>query len=144
MLEEDVLGALPEGHLAQGAEVLFALGDAQEVVACELAQLASKYRARVGKEDLRLRVAAGVEQDLPRLRNARGILEANPEIVVAQGDPARLPAPPDVDDLLSVRQQRLEGLAGLRGLLPLPAGQELVRPGRYPQVAQVLSLLSSV
>src|ERR671910_3299208 len=143
-LEEYVLGALPEGHLAQGAEVLLALGDGQKVVACESAQLTRKYRARVGEEDLSLRVAAGIEQDLPRLRYARGILEANPEVVVAQGDPARLSAPPDVDNLLSVRQQRLEGLAGLRGLLPFPAGQELVGPGLYPQIAQELALLSSI
>src|SRR3712207_3156148 len=53
-LEDYVLGALPEGHLSQGAQVLLALHDGQEVVAGELAQLAREDRAGVGEEDLRL------------------------------------------------------------------------------------------
>ena len=72
------------------------------------------------EEYLRLRVAARVEQDLARLRHACGVLEADPEVAFAQWYPARLTAPPRVDDLLVVRQELLEGLAGLGAPLPLP------------------------
>src|ERR687894_999790 len=135
-LEEDILGALPEAELAQRSEVLVALGHGHEVVGGELAELAPEDRAVVGEQNLRLRVAAGVEQDLTRLRHARRVLPRDPEVVVAQGDPARLPAPPHVDDLLPVRQQLLERLNGLRTPLPLPPRHELVRTRRYLYVAQ--------
>src|SRR3712207_3845559 len=109
------------------------------MVASKLSQLAREDGARVGEEDLRLRVATGVEQNLPRLRDARGIFEAYPEIVLTQGDPAGLTAPADVDDLLAVGQQPLERLAGPGRLFPLPPRQELVRSGRYLYVAHLIS-----
>src|SRR5829696_7770303 len=127
VVEGDVLGALPEGHLSEGSEVFQAVRYGQEVVAGELAEFAGEAGGAVGKEDLRLRVAPRVEKYLPWSGVARGVLEADPEVEVAQRDPTRLPAPADVDDPLPVRQQPLESLATPGALLPLPAGLELVR-----------------
>src|SRR6185312_7747934 len=73
LLEGDVLRALPEELLPERAQVL------------------------------RLRDAARVEHDLPGAGVAGRVLGAEPEVEVAEGDPARLAAPADVDD------PRLEG-----------------------------------
>ena len=86
----------------------------EEVVAGQLAQLAREDSARVREEDLRLRVPAGVEQDLPSLGYASRVLEADAGIVVPERDPATLAAPADVDDLLAVGKQRFESRARLR------------------------------
>src|SRR5215207_3968951 len=127
VVEEDVLGALPEGHFSERPEAFESVCYGQEVVAGELAEFAGEAGGAVGEEDLRLRVAPWVEQYLPWGGVARGILEADPEVEVDQRDPTRLPAPADVDDPLPVRQQPPECLATPGALLPLPAGLELVR-----------------
>src|SRR5829696_1049072 len=141
-VEEDILGPFPEGHLPEWPKVLLPLGHGQEVVAGELPRLALEARARVGEQDLGLRDAPGVEQDLPRGRVARRVLEAHPEVEVAQRDPTRLAAPADVDELLAVGQQLPESLAGFWRLLHLPSSPELERPGRDLQVAHLPVLLS--
>src|SRR5919112_2576354 len=128
VVEDEVPGALPEGHLSEGPEVLEAGRYGQEMVAGKLAEFAGEAGGAVGEEDLRLRVAPWVEKYLPRGGVARGVLETDPEVEVSQRDPTRLPTPADVDDPLPVRQQPLESLATLGTLLPLPARLELVWP----------------
>src|SRR3954453_5591843 len=140
-LENDILGPFPEAQLSQRPEVLVTLGDRHEVVRGQLAKFALEHGAVVREQDLRLGVAAGVEQDLPGLGHARRVLPRNPEVVVPQGYPARLPAPADVDDFLPVGQQLLERLDGPRTPLPLPAGQKPVGAGGYLDVAHDLTPL---
>src|SRR4051812_24833811 len=128
-VEHDVLRALPEGHLAQRAQVLVALDHREEVVPGQLADDAREQAAAVGQEDLGLAEAAGVEEDLARRRVARVVLEADAELELAERDPRRLAAPAHVDDLLRVRQQLRERGAGLRRALLLEPRLERVRPG---------------
>src|SRR5215218_5966308 len=110
------------------------------MVASELSDDAGEARATVGEEDLGLRVAARVDQDLARGREAGVVLEADTHIEVPQGYPGRLPAPADVDDLVPERQEPLEGFAGLGSLLPLPAGRELKGAGRNAQITHCVLL----
>src|SRR5690606_25614997 len=112
--KDNLLCAMPEDVFADGAQVFAPLDDGKEMVAGELAQLAGEVRRAIGEEDLRLAVATGVEEDLARSGVAGGILEADVEAEVAQRDPARLAAPPRVDELLRVGKQRLERRARAR------------------------------
>src|SRR5215213_1398110 len=143
-VEDDIQRALPQHGPAELPQLLAALGDRQEVVACELAHLAREQGAAVGEEDLRLAVAAGVEQDLAGRGVARVVLEAQPGAHVAERDPGRLPAPAYVDDLLAEREQPLERLAGPRGVLALPAGREGEGPRGDRQIAHALILSCGV
>src|SRR5919109_5489566 len=127
--EDDVLGALPKGLLAQRAEVVVALDDRQEVVPGKLADDAREQAAAVRQQDLGLAEAAGVEQDLARRGVARVVLEPEAHVELAERDPRRLAAPAHVDDLLLERQQLREGRAGLRRALLLEPGLEGVGPG---------------
>src|SRR3954454_25328722 len=128
-VEHDVLGTLPQRLLAEGAQVLGVLDDGEEVVAGELADDAREQAAAVRQEDLGLAEAAGVEQDLPRRRMARVVLEADADVELAERDPGRLAAPPHVDHLLLERQQLREGGARLRRAILLEPRLERVRPG---------------
>src|SRR3981189_2150673 len=76
------------------------------MVAGELADLAGKADRAIGKQDLGLADVAGVKQDLARRRKARRILVAEAEIERAKRDPARLAAPPHMDQALAIGQQR--------------------------------------
>src|SRR5262245_8259446 len=127
--EHDVLGTLPQGHLAQRPEILVALEHGQEVVARELANDARERAAAVGQEDLGLAVAARVEEDLAGRRVAGVVLEANADVEVAEWDPRRLAAPAHVDDLLLERKELRERLARLGCSPLLEAGAEGVRTG---------------
>jgi hypothetical protein len=73
-LEHDVLRALPQGELAERAQILAALGDGQEMIAGELADLAAKIHRAVSQQDLGFADAAGIEDDLARRRMAGGVL----------------------------------------------------------------------
>ena len=75
--EDDVLGTVPERHLAERPEVLIALENGQEVVAGELADDAREPAAAVRQEDLGLAKAAGVEEDLAGRGVAGVVLEAD-------------------------------------------------------------------
>src|SRR5579864_1333713 len=67
LCEDDLLGALPEEALAEGAQVLVALDDRREVVASERAGLAREADVAVREQELRLADAAGVEDQLARI-----------------------------------------------------------------------------
>ena len=67
LAEDDLLRALPEELLPERAEVLVALDDRREVVPGELAGLRGEVDVAVREQDLRLRDAAGVEDDLARV-----------------------------------------------------------------------------
>ena len=77
--------------------MLDAVDDGQEAVAGELADLAGEQDGVVGKEDLGLADAAGVGQQLAGSRIARGVLVIETEIQVAERDPARFAAPPNIE-----------------------------------------------
>ena len=80
------------------AKVLVAFDDRGEVVARERARLGGEADVSVGEQDLRLRDAARVEDDLARVRVAGGVLRAEAEVEVAERDPAALARPADVND----------------------------------------------
>src|SRR5689334_21008266 len=110
-LEDDVLCALPQTTPAEVGEVLVAGDHGQKVVAGELPHLRREAAGAVRNEDLRLTVAAGVEEDLPGRRVAGGVLEADAEIELAHGHPRRLTAPADMDDLVAEGEALEEGRA---------------------------------
>ena len=112
------------------AQMLAPLDDGQEVVAGQLAQLTGEHGGAVGKQDLRLAVSTGIEQDLPRRGVAGVILEAHAHLEVAQRNPGSLAAPAGLNDLVAKRQQRLERRACLRRVLLFKACPERQRAGR--------------
>src|SRR5215210_2798592 len=144
MIEDYVLGPLPEHQLPELAQVLAPAHDGQEVVACQLPDDAGEPRTAVGEEDLRLAVAAGVEEYFAGSGEAGVVLEADADVEVAQRDPGRLPAPTDVDDLVLEGQKPAEGLAGLGSALLLESGGELERTSRDTQLTHRQSLLLMV
>ena len=107
------------------AEVLVALDDRREVVPRELARLRREVDVAVREQDLRLRDAAGVEDDLARMRVAGRVLGAEPEVEVAERDPACLARPADVDDPRLERQEPPERGDRLRRVRLLEARGEL-------------------
>src|SRR5262249_60460363 len=106
--EHDLLRALPEELLPQVAQVLVAAHDRGEVVPGELSRLRREVDVAVREQDLRLADAARMEDDLARMRVAGRVLGAEPEIEVAERDPARLAAPAHVDDARLEREQPAE------------------------------------
>src|SRR5207247_6918207 len=105
----DRLGALPEHQRAELAELLGASDDRGEVVARQHAGLACELGRPVREQDLRLADAAGIEEQLPRPRVRGRVLRADPDVELAERDPAGLPAPAGVDQLALQRQQPPEG-----------------------------------
>src|SRR5438876_6541873 len=128
--EDDLLGALPEEAPPERSQVLAALDDRREMVARERSRLAREADVPVREQELRLADAAGVEDDLARIRVARGVLRCDPEIEVAHRNPAALAAPAHVDDPRLERQQRPEGGDGLRRVRFLEARDEIEAAGR--------------
>src|SRR5262249_3533871 len=133
-LEPDRLRALPERLDAELAQPLAALRDGQEVVAGELAGLRREAAVAVREQELGLRDAARVPEQLAGRRIARGVLERHAEVEVAERDPARLAGPADVDHALLVRQQALERLAGARRALVLEPAREREGAARDPDL----------
>src|SRR6476659_8695137 len=88
------------------------------------ARLARERGRSVRKQDLRLADAARVEEDLPRRRVAGRVLRPEPDVELAERDPARLAAPARVDDPALERQQPQESGDGLGGGLLLEARRE--------------------
>ncbi len=113
-LNLDWLCALPQGHLAELGEPFAPEQDREEVVAGELARLAREVRVAVRNEHLGLADAAGIEDDLSRMRIRRGVLGAQSEIEAAERHPHRLAAPAHVQQLLTERQELAKRLAGAR------------------------------
>ena len=62
------------------------------------AGLRREAHVAVREEDLGLRDSARVEHDLAGVRVAGRVLGAEPEVEIAERDPARLSAPADMDD----------------------------------------------
>ena len=75
------------------------------MVAGELPGLAGEQRPAVGKQDLGLADAAGVEEELASGGMARMVLVAQAQLEVAQGNPCRLAAPAGLDELGLQREQ---------------------------------------
>src|SRR5690606_17559154 len=128
-LEDDRLSALPEAHLAEIGKRFAPFDDRQEVVAGELSYFACEADAAIGEQDLSLTDAARINDDLARRRKARVVLIIDAELRVAQGNPAALAAPADMDDTLAIRQNFLESSAGQRCLFEFEAGLIGERPG---------------
>src|SRR5688572_3493797 len=110
----DVLCAFPEDEAPELGKLVEAFDDRQERIPLQRAVLAGETGPAVGEEDLGLADPAGIEEQLAGLRLRDRILEADPELEVAEGDPARLAAPPGVDELLAIGEQLEERGAGLR------------------------------
>jgi hypothetical protein len=71
------LGAFPEALHAQGPEILFTLGNGQEVISGQLTQLAGKTAGAVGQNNFGLGIATGVKQNIAYRRMTRVILKPN-------------------------------------------------------------------
>jgi hypothetical protein len=106
-LELDPLGPVLKGQPAQLGQVLGSRDDRQEVIAGELPDLAGETDAAIGEQDLGLADATGVKEELTGCRVARRVLVAEAEVQVAERNPARLAAPPHMDQTLPVRQPRI-------------------------------------
>src|SRR3954451_11940317 len=110
LFERDRLRALPERQASELGEVLAALDDSREVVARKRAGLRAEGAMAVREEQLRLRHAARVEQQLARRGVDGGVLGAvDAELAVAPRDPVRLAAPAAVDDPVVEREDLPEG-----------------------------------
>src|SRR5262249_59841630 len=107
--ERDRLRALPERQAAELGEMLAALDHGREVVTRERSGLRAERAVAVGEQELGLRDAAGVEEQLAGRRVARRVLRADAELAVAPRDPVRLAAPAAVDDPVVERQDRAKG-----------------------------------
>src|SRR5207249_11229389 len=92
------LRTLPERQAAELGEVLGALDNRGEMVAGQRPCLRPESAVAVRKEQLRLRDAAGVAEELTGGGVAGGVLRADPEFSVAPRNPVRLAAPAAVDD----------------------------------------------
>src|SRR6185312_2899227 len=103
--ETNRLRSLPEEAASELAQVLAAFDDRREVVAGERPRLAREADVPVREQDLGLADAARIEDELTRVRVARCVLRADADVEVAEGDPAALSAPADVDALRLERKQ---------------------------------------
>src|SRR5580700_5550410 len=90
--ENDVLRAFPQDELSKRRQLLGALLDGREMVARELAHLACEDGPAVGKQDLGLADAAGIQQKLTRRRVAGVVFVTEVHVEVAERDPRRLAA----------------------------------------------------
>src|SRR6266567_8092047 len=78
------------------------------MVARQLARLAGEANRPIGDQDLGLADPAGIEQHLAGRRVAGRILVTDPEIELAERNPACLTAPAHMDDALAIGQKALE------------------------------------
>ncbi len=86
-LENDILGAFPEAHLADGWQVVVAFDNGEEMISGELAHLRGETARTVGEQDFRLAEASWVEQHLTRCWIAGRVFEADAEVEVAERNP---------------------------------------------------------
>src|SRR5216683_3349656 len=122
--ENDVLRAFPQDELSKRRQLVGAVLDGREMVAGELSHPASENRSAVGKQDLSLADAAGIEQQLPGGGVARVIFVAEAQLEVAERDPGGLAAPAGLDQAGFHRQHGGELGAGLGCALSLEARLE--------------------
>jgi len=78
------------------------------------ADLARKPHRAVGDQKFGLADASRIQQNLAGGGKAGVVFMTQAEIEVSQRNPAGFSAPAHMDDLLTIRQQRLELGAGLR------------------------------
>src|SRR2546423_3040868 len=97
--EGDRLRAPPQHDLTEILQAFAALHDRREVVPGQLAGLAREAGRAVGKEQLGLAHAAGIEQELARRGIARRVLRSDPHVELAERDPGGLAAPARLDEL---------------------------------------------
>src|SRR5690242_19018877 len=114
LCEGNLLGALPEHEVSELAKMLGAFVDGGEVVAGQLAHLASENAGPVRNQDLSLADPARIHQEVAGRRVARVVLVAEVEIQLAERDPGRLAAPTGLDDLRLQRQHGFEFRAAPR------------------------------
>jgi hypothetical protein len=96
------------------------------MIAGELADFAGEGDGAVRQQDFGLADATRIENDFARRRVTGVVLVAQPEIIVAERDPAALATPADVNDLLPIGQEADETRQRGRRLL-LGLCFELVR-----------------
>src|SRR6266498_3437255 len=83
----DVLRAFPEGQPADFGQLFLALRECREVVSCQLPDLAREHRGSIRKEQLGLADPARIQQQHAGRGMAGVILEIEPELLVAHGNP---------------------------------------------------------
>ena len=123
-------GRPPRGRPAQLLQLLGPLHDRGEVVAGELAHLAREAGRPVWEEDLDLREAAGIEEELARRGIAVRVLRADAKVELeAHGHPGGLAAPARLHELAAQRQQGAERGDRLRRGALLEARREAEAAG---------------
>jgi hypothetical protein len=89
----------PEDAVAELHQPVEIAGQRDEMVARQLPHLRGEGDPAIGQQDLGLADPAGIEDDLPRGREARVVLVAHAEIRVAERNPHALARPADMHDL---------------------------------------------
>src|SRR5262249_10493565 len=84
-----------------------------EMIAGELSDLAGETDAAIGEQDLRLAEATRVQQKLAGQRIARGVFITQTEVELTKRNPARLAAPPHMNQALPGNM--VANLAQVRG-----------------------------
>ena len=142
LLEQDILGAMPEDMFAERPQLIATLRDRQEMVAGELPDLAGKLDIAIGEEELGFADAA---RDRGSSRPARdssyGFRSGSPRSRSAERDPTGFAAPAHMDDALPVRHQGLKFRAGPRRQLELEPRREAIRSCDYADGAHSVLLL---
>ena len=96
--KENILSTFPEDTASDFAQMFATIDDGEKVVTCQLSDFAGKTGTSIGKEDLRLAIATGIEQYLAGGGMAGMVLEeADAEIAISKRDPACLTAPSSVN-----------------------------------------------
>src|SRR5689334_8287217 len=103
------------------------------MVAGQLPHLGSKAARSIREENLGLAVATGVEEDLTGSGVTGRILEADTKLKISEGNPRRLTAPANVNDLVAEGEPQPEGGTRLRCGLVLHPRPEPIWPVRDPQ-----------
>jgi hypothetical protein len=93
--------------------VLLPLDHREKVIAGKLSQLAGKAGGPIGEQYLGFTITAGIKEDLSGSWMAGVIFVVNTKLEISKGNPAGLPTPTGMNNLLMVRKKLQEGSAGL-------------------------------
>src|SRR5580698_10470141 len=99
-LEQNVLRPVPQHVSAERAQVFKTLNDSEKMISSERSGFAGEGDVAIRQQDFGFADAAWVEDNLARRRITCRILIRQPEVEVAEWDPAALAAPAHVNDAL--------------------------------------------
>ncbi len=118
-MEDDLFRAFPKDLPTQGSQIVRSFGNGKEMVAGQLTDFAGEADPAIGEQNLGLADAARVKQDLTRCWETGVVFETQAQIERAEGDPAGLATPSNMDDAFPIRQQTAKFGAGKGGSLIL-------------------------